>query len=247
MKSNETPRFCICLLQDIVLLSQYCNSAILKYCNIAFIIVRYSLSDHNNEIVQYCIYLLQDIVLLIAETKSRNLLGSINKREPWWLWFIEHHHHLISIINNIIVIIKREHNGCGSKNIIQKFPRKGFLSAFPLSGEENPNIQISCVWSNIQKILRRLRERSHAWRIEIPLNQFRVSFIAELRWGSREKSPNWDFSTKVQGNFEKINKYLILGFFKCLINWTNGQNWNLILFTVHWYICTRDWSQITLI
>ena len=93
MKSNETPRFCICLLQDIVLLSQYCNSAILKYCNIAFIIVRYSLADHNNEIVQYCIYLLQDIILLIAETKSRNLLGSINKREPWWWWFIEHHHH----------------------------------------------------------------------------------------------------------------------------------------------------------
>ena len=105
----------------------YCcrNIAIVQYWNIAILhlfIVRYYIAVHNNEIVQYWICLLQDIILLIAETKSRNLLGSINKREPWWLWFIEHHHHHhhhqhhhhIIIINNSIIIIKREQNGCGS-------------------------------------------------------------------------------------------------------------------------------------
>ena len=54
------------------------------------------------------------------------------------------------------------------------FANSTFWSDFPLVWEADPNIWVR--WSNIPEILRRLRERSRAWRIEIPLNQFRVSF-----------------------------------------------------------------------
>ena len=54
------------------------------------------------------------------------------------------------------------------------FANSTFWSDFPLVWEADPNIWVR--WSNIPEILRRLRERSQAWRIEIPLNQFRVSF-----------------------------------------------------------------------